>query len=167
MKSILLNTVQKTSDNYKKVYALISDKDYQLVMQYKWFAEKNRTTRSGETKFYASSRINGKQVRMHNLIMGSKGIDHKDGNGLNNQRSNLRISTHQQNIINIGKSKGTTSKYKGVCRYIPDKWQAGIVHNGKRIALGVFKNEDDAGLAYNKMAKKLHGKFAYLNTITQ
>jgi hypothetical protein len=105
---------------------------------------------------------------MHRVIMNSKRgemVDHVDGNGLNNQRVNLRSCSNSQNMMNSGKRKnGTTSKYKGVSRR-PDLnvFRATIGINKKQIHLGYFKTEVDAAAAYNDAAKKYHGVFAFFN----
>lgn len=159
MKEILLNTVRKTK-NYKKHSALIDDGDFEKVSKYNWFVFKSRTT------IYASTYIKNKMILMHNFIMGGKGIDHKDGNGLNNQKDNLRKCTNQQNQWNQQPQKGKSSKYKGVCwgKHC-GKWLATIKHNSVNINLGSYDSETDAAKAYNEKAKELFGEFAYQNKV--
>ena len=103
-----------------------------------------------------------------NLVDGEL-VDHINGNGLDNRRANLRVCTHQQNIFNQQKRKDKcSSKYKGVCWSKRNKsWLAQIRFNYKLIYLGYYKNEDDAGLAYNEKAKELFGEFARLNIIEE
>ena len=151
--------------------ALVDDADYEWLNQWKWFAAEARNT------FYANrnERVNGKQrtVRMHRIVIGltdPKHIcDHGDGNGLNNQRSNLRSCSHRQNVLNSGcKSSALTSGYKGVSLYAPNgKWLSRIMHNSKSVHLGYFNTEEDAAKAYNKAAVQYHGEFARLNIINQ
>ena len=105
---------------------------------------------------------------MHALIMQSeKGqqIDHQDGNGLNNQKSNLRFCTQSQNSAN--REANGISKYLGVdCDNRCDKkWRARINVNYKRKCLGYFKTQEEAALEYNKAAIQYHGEFAKLNII--
>jgi hypothetical protein len=113
----------------------------------------------------------GRSHSLHTLILGSSPtgyvIDHKDNNPLNNQRSNLRFATYQQNSFNCKKmsTRPTTSEYKGVHRRKNGKWRAVIQHNGKKINIGTFKSESEAALSYNKLAKELFGEFAYLNQV--
>src|SRR5262245_35202767 len=81
--------------------ALIDDADYELVSRFKWHAQRGGY---GNT-YYAVTNIrlpDGKwtALRMHVLLLGHKGIDHIDGDGLNNQRSNLRLATQSQNSAN-------------------------------------------------------------------
>jgi hypothetical protein len=109
-----------------------------------------------------------KIVRLHREIMNApRGIlvDHKDNDGLDNRGSNLRLATHSQNQCNKRKTGSkTSSKFRGV--YFDKRrvqWHAYIRYNGKRIYLGSFKSENEAGKAYDAAAKKYHGEFARLN----
>lgn len=147
--------------------ALVDDEDYEYLNQWKWHAHKQ--TRSG---YRAIRAVNKKIIIMARVIMGleDKGllIDHKDRNGLNNQKSNLRLCTKQQNNFNKTPHKTSTSKYLGVClekRLKNRKWRATITHNYKQIPLGRFENEQDAAAAYNLKAKELFGEFANLNHV--
>lgn len=96
-----------------------------------------------------------------------KMIDHIDGNRANNLLSNLRVCSGSQNQGNRKKQKTkTTSKHKGVYYSNRDKrWLSRIAINKKKIHLGCFKTEDEAGIAYNNKAKELFGEFARLNVI--
>lgn len=92
--------------------------------------------------------------------------DHIDGDGLNNQRLNLRQSTKSQNNMNTNKGQGYSSKYKGVTwDKARKKWKCGIKINGKQIFIGRFIEEDDAALAYNQKASELFGEFSRLNVL--
>lgn len=155
--------------------AFIDNRDFPKVSHANWFALK---TRSG---FYAATtgRSNGKQVilLMHRLIMDAPvgvEVDHKDGNGLNNQRNNLRLCSHAQNQHNarIYKIK-KSSRYKGVCyssrsrRRSPKRWRASIAVDGKAKHIGWFLTEDEAAEAYNRSASRFYGEFARLNEIAR
>ena len=146
--------------------ALIDDKDFDLVNQYKWCAHKRGNT------YYAVTNIKQKDgsfksVRMHRLIMNPKSdkqIDHKDGNGLNNQRSNLRECFQINNLCNQRKQKNTSSVYKGVYWFKRTKiWRTQITSNYKHIHLGYFNTEIEAAKAYDKAALELFGKYAKPN----
>ncbi len=92
-------------------------------------------------------------------------IDHRNGNGLDNRKSNLRICTRSQNLANqVRQSRSKTSSYKGV--YLSKKdgvWVSKIKTNGHRIFLGRFNSEFFAALAYDKAAKEIFGEFARPN----
>lgn len=88
-------------------------------------------------------------------------VDHIDGNGLNNRRSNLRLATKSQNMMNQGARKDNTSGYKGV-RWDKErkKWLAQIRINGVNKHLGRFSSKEEAYHAYCEAAKHYHGDFA-------
>ncbi len=149
---------------------LVDNDDYEKYKNINW---------SLVNKRYAGrqlSRKNGieKQTKvfLHRLIMGinndlSVSVDHIDGNGLNNQKANLRKCSHSENMCNRGSCKNSSSKYKGV-RWDKErkKWAARIGLRGKGIALGRYENEIDAAVSYNIAAKQYHGEFAKLNIIS-
>ena len=147
--------------------ALVDDEDYGLLNQFKWCAIKQHRT------FYAAKSVkrNGKWTseRMHRLFFDipmGKEIDHIDHNGLNNQKSNLRLVTRQQNKQNA--SAWGSSKYLGVCVYKQEGCTYIAAHiqiDGKTKHLGLFKTEEDAALAYNRAAKEKYGEYANLNKI--
>lgn len=147
--------------------ALVDDRDYALVEEYAWFAH---TTPSG--KVYARHDVvdrlgRRRHLLMHRLILDPpKGMttDHRDGNGLNNRRRNLRPATMQQNIRAKGPAKHT-SRYKGVSWDRKSrKWRSQI-EVGRRKAkwLGLFASQRKAALAYDRAARRHFGRFAYQN----
>lgn len=148
--------------------ALVDEADFDLVMQYRWHAVDGQVIRQSTT-YAATSALRdsaGKQVttRMHTLITGWPLVDHVDGNGLNNQRSNLRDATYAQNAANRRPSPGYSSQFKGV-RWYPQlrKWNARIGHAGKLRHLGYFEDEIDAAKAYDSAARALFGEYARPN----
>ncbi len=147
-------------------FVAFDDEDFGKLSKYKWFEKKKRYT----SYAIVTAKIDDiwKTIWMHRFIVGAKKgqeIDHRDGNGLNNQRDNLRFCTHSQNGMNRRISQGT-SKYKGVCCQKNNKrWQAQITINQKHIHLGVFKNEIDAAKAYNTAAIEHFGEYARLNDV--
>jgi hypothetical protein len=105
---------------------------------------------------------------MHRLILGAQNgdlVDHKDRNGLNNRRNNLRLCTSSQNSMNvIRKYKGKTSVFRGVHFHkAANKWIAKVYAGRVAHHLGSFVNEVDAAIAYDHAAKRLHGEFALVN----
>lgn len=153
----------------KGKFALIDDEMFDRVSYFKWYAHEVISNQG--TIYYAASRsVYGNRifVLMHQLIMGMpiSAIDHKNLNGLDNQRSNIRLATKGQNSMNKPKKLNTSSNYKGVSsckgRFA---WQSGIKINKKRIALGRYNSEIDAAIAYNNAAILYFGEFARLNVI--
>ena len=129
------------------MFAMVDDEDYDRLNKYRW-----HVSRKGIT-FYASRRTkgeNGKRVniKMHQEVIGKKvGFvpDHKNGNGLDNRRDNIRHVTSRQNSQNRHMNK--KSKYPGVS---PDKgkWRA-LIRLGKvKKHLGMFNDEYEAFLSY-------------------
>ena len=148
-----------------KFDCLIDTTDYDLVKQYRWYAARNKEKRT----FYAvhsyvdSTGHHG--LRMHRLLSpGVKSVDHKDHNGLNNRKNNLRSATGTGQIANRPKVRGVfTSQYRGVWRTKWGKWGAGIGVNYQRVRLGYFSSEEDAARAYDVAARQFHGDFACVN----
>lgn len=87
--------------------------------------------------------------------------DHIDGDGLNNQRSNLRVCTHAENTRNVKMHKDNTSGFKGVCLHkATGKWRVEIMTNGKKVNIGLFVSKFDAHEAYVEACIKYHGNFS-------
>jgi len=141
--------------------AVVDAGDYENLCGYNWFAR-----RSGNT-FYAHRSQDGTIIAMHREILKPPAglmCDHKDHNGLNNTRNNLRLCTAAQNQYNQRPQTGGTSKYKGV--YWDEnrrKWRAEIGYGGRLIHIGRFDYETDAAIAYDDRAIELFGEFAFLN----
>lgn len=111
---------------------------------------------------------NKKNYKLHRLIMERKlnrklntkeWVDHKDGNGLNNKRSNLRLCTYSESAINRDSFRGKYAKGITVLKNINKKYQVRISKNYKRILIGYFYTLKEAVKAYNQAAKELHGAF--------
>jgi hypothetical protein len=99
---------------------------------------------------------------LHWDVMGSKFVDHINGNGLDNRDENLRLATNSQNQMNSRKRSGTSSRYKGVSLQ-RKRWRAQIKLDGKLIYLGMFDTEEQAAMAYDYAAIELFGEFSRIN----
>jgi carbonic anhydrase len=151
--------------------------DYEIVNAHTWSIAKNGNT------YYAITKVNNMTTSLHALIMGRRHgyiIDHKDKNGLNCMRENLRFCTKSQNAAN--RCPSGKSKYLGVIpvyikKYVKTEsgeraqvkyltYQVNIVSNGTRISTA-RNTEKEAALLYNKLALRLHGEFARLNVIEE
>lgn len=139
--------------------------DYALVAQWSWSLYDYHGVE------YAQASVNGKcGVMMHRFLMGAPPadglmVDHKNGNGLDNRRDNLRWATPQQNQWNSKAVRGS-SKYKGVswayrCPIRP--WVAQIRVGKKIVHLGQYATEEEAAAAYDGAARRLRGQYARVN----
>jgi len=148
--------------------ALVDDSDYELVSRYWWYVyERDLGPNRHPGGPYAIASIRSKDgawttIFMHTLITGYAKTDHADGNGLNNQRHNLRSATDAQNSANRRKGIGTSSRYKGVT-WDKDRRMWAVRIGRERHGLGRFDNEEDAGRAYDDAARKRYGEYARLN----
>ena len=143
--------------------AQIDDEDWPLVAPYRWYAIRSTDGRRWYAVAVPPGGRNRARLKMHNLIMGTKWVDHRDGDGLNNRRANLRKSSNAQNQQNTA-SRGGTSRFKGVSwNKRRGKWIVRISVNGKELYGGYFPDEISAALHYDELAKKHHGEFARLN----
>jgi hypothetical protein len=147
-------------------FATVDDEDFEWLSRCKW---------SYDPKGYAIRAVRAEDktymLYMHRAILNASGpcvVDHIDGDGLNNQRANLRIATVAQNVHNTRPQKRSkTSAYKGVSRYRKTgKWQASIKKSNERLHLGLFDTEEDAARAYNAAARHLFGSNAYVNAVS-
>jgi hypothetical protein len=91
-------------------------------------------------------------------------VDHRNGDGLDNRRCNLRLCTRAQNCQSMKIAPGKASLFRGVTWHAAsNSWRARISLVGKRLHLGLFSEERAAAKAYDDAAKELHGEFAILN----
>ena len=149
---------------------IVDDSDYEEMSKYKWcyaegYAVRRRWCKQ-EKRYYT--------VKMHREITNApKGllVDHKDGNKLNNTRSNLRICTHTENVRNSQKPRNNTTGYKGVKHgrkrrkdgSYYEYYLAEIRVNNKLIVGNWKRTAIEAAMQYNELALKYHGEFARLN----
>jgi len=142
------------------LFAIVDDDDYERLSQFKWHASKE-----GDTWYAARKNPGGvpSTIKMHREILGSAVnviVDHRDLNGLNNVRTNLRECTKSDNMCNRGANRNNTSGFKGVCwDKQTSKWLAQITKDGKRKCLGRFASAEAAHRAYCVAAEALHGEF--------
>lgn len=149
---------------HPNTFAVVDDEDFHLLNKLSWAANY-----SGGN-LYAKTRIDQQPVSMHRMVMKAKQsdiIDHKDSNGLNNSKNNLRITDFKGNARNRRKARGVySSKYKGVnWKSERNRWRAQIYLGDKLFFLGHFKKETEAARAYNVAAERMFGEYAKLNNI--
>lgn len=147
----------------KGAFAIVDSRDWKKYKKYKWYLQ----GRAGES--YAARRTGGKIVLLHRLITGAKEgqyVDHRNGNRLDNRRSNLRTCNGSQNACNKGKMprRGRPDAPTGIC-YTPElnrknPWLAQISVKYKQYYLGYFPTIELAAEARRKAELKYHGKFS-------
>lgn len=163
----------KTIKLTKGYETIVDDEDYEFLTQWKWHAKViGRTVYARRSVTLSTKNINGRfihsNIYMHRLINQTPAnliTDHKDGNGLNNRKENIRSATILQNNRNKAPYKGGTSKYKGVNLESNGKWRARIKIEGQSFDLGYFTDELEASNAYEERAKKVFGEFYWENTL--
>ena len=142
----------------KNKIALIDDEDYDKLSKHSWCASQNRAG-----NWYATSRIDKKIVMMHRFVLNTNNeVDHKNRNGLDNQKSNLRRATRKQNSCNRIGRKGRRFKGVSFLKRL-NKWRAYINDNHRKKALGCYSTIEEAAAAYDNVAKQLWGDWALLN----
>lgn len=160
-----MRLIDVSTKTHKNKFVKVDDVDFDVLNQWKWSAEKVRVG------FYAIRAItkDGKRtsVRMHaQICCAGEGmqVDHHDGDGLNNQRHNLRESTASQNQQNRRVRTVQSSKFKGVIwNKAAKSWAAHITNGDMPRSLGNYLSEEAAAGAYNIAAKEAFGEFASIN----
>lgn len=147
---------------------LVDDEDFNTLNRYSW------TTAINKRSIYAKRSGGAKKrgIFMHRAILGTTSrsieVDHIDGNGLNNQKSNLRLCSKPENVRNRRLNLNNSSGYKGVRLYKDGRskpWEARIRYQRKLIHVGQYSTAEEAAVAYNRIAAELFGGFAKLNVI--
>lgn len=162
-----MNKIDVSTPKHPNQFVLVDDEDFERLSRHRWhvFTAGRKLYARGYIPLKTGGR--SRPVSMHVYLLGKKEgleIDHRDRNGLNNQKGNLRFCTHAQNIHNQGLSRDNTSGYKGVYWSKGDrKWRAQIKFQGKGYRLGYFSCLIKAAKAYDKAARKFHGEFANTN----
>lgn len=147
------------------MFALVDDMDFEYLNQWKWHYNKGRGQGRAQRSTSRKS-IEGKtSIFMHRIIMNvpkDMQIDHKNGNGLDNRKENLRVCTNMENNRNKGIARKNTSGVTGISwnkNY--EKWHTYIKINNKFIFLGYFGDKEIAIQIRKQAEKQYFGEFAY------
>ena len=146
--------------------ALVDDADFERVNQFKWYAHT-----PNNVQWYARRAVSQKPTKivlMHRLILSAPNdmlIDHRNGDGLDNRRQNLRLVTRSENAQNQRQVK-KTAHLKGTYN-CSGRWRSQIKLLGQPIHLGYFKTEQEAANAYDEAAIKYFGSFACTNQLME
>jgi hypothetical protein len=156
----LLLSKRKNGSYYERRYVLVSSEDFERVSSYKWCLDSD-----GYAVGCMKKEGGGwKTFKMHRFIINAAPgelVDHKDGDRLNNTRSNLRICTHTENMRNRKKQPAKSSKYLGVCyQQKTGRWRVQFWVDKKQMSFGSYATEDEAGRVAMEKRKEYHGAFA-------
>lgn len=157
-----MKTIQLT----KGLVALVDDEDFEVLNQWKWKAHvyKDGTAYAERNEWRCGQQ---KMILMHRQILGMTGktkVDHRDRNGLNNQRENLRRATNSQSSANTKRHSDAGSRFKGVTwDKARSKWMARITIGKRFNNLGRFNSESEAAAMYDLAAVLAFGEFALTN----
>lgn len=151
------------------LFAQVDDEDAELLLCIRWGATKN----SGSNTFYAATQMTdgaGKRrtIFMHRYILDAPTdlqVDHRDGNGLNNTRKNLRLATAEQNSVNKRAPWNSPTGHKGIAPVGSSDYRAAITRRGERTNLGRYPTLDQAVQAYNAVCVREDGEFARPNEL--
>ena len=142
--------------------AIVDDDDFEWLSKFKWHAWK----KPGGTTYYARRSVPSGVVYMHREVCECGSgymVDHKNRNGLDNRRFNLRPATPQQNAVNSGLRSDNKSGFKGVSYAVRHKkWLAktSAKEDGKTIYyyIGLFDSPEEAHAAYLAKKAQIHGE---------
>lgn len=146
--------------------ALVSPEDRWLLEQYCWtlyWPAKTPSIAYASSVRYANDVGVNSFCFLHRAIFIEPGADHRDGNGLNCQRPNLRASTVAQNMRNRRPNISNPTGFKGVSRTPSGKFRARITEDDQELRLGHFETAEEAARAYDIAALARWGVFARLN----
>ena len=157
------NTYKHRADGVTEIHllhgllALIDTQDFALVRPHRWFAGKRRSAWYVYTNIKSyTNQCGWKLLGIHRLILRTElHVDHRNGNGLENRRLNLRPANRSQNKFN-GKHQA-----KGVrlVSGLAKPWVAYIGYKGKRLTKS-FGTEKEAQDWRSEMVSKYYGDFS-------
>lgn len=148
----------------KGYVAIVDAADAESVLRYKWSAKESRQTVYARRTVHRSDGTCGTEA-LHTFLTGYALTDHRNGNGLDNRRCNLREATPGENGQNCRKRPHNTSGFKGVTWHKRRrKWMAQIKPGDRSNRfLGYFATAEEAAHVYDAAARELHGEYATVN----
>ena len=149
------------------LFTLVEPRDFYTFNKSHWFP-RVRGSCIYAARFIYKPDGKLKMLSLHREIINAPAgllVDHRNNDGLDNRKANLRFATHAENSRNKRKTRSkTSSRFVGVFLVKRSgRWKAAIQSNGKTINLGTFDSEIDAAKAYDEAARKYHKDFARLN----
>lgn len=170
-----MKTIYWSSKKLGSLEILVDEDDYERTVKHPWGVLK---CISSDVLYVKCRGIDPLRPRkyfaLHRFILGIDDpkvfVDHKNGNGLDNRKDNLRISTNRDNCRNRGKQKNNTSGFKGVYLIKSSSTYrcSFYIREGlkrKHICSKTYKSPEEAARKYNELARQYHGEFAYQNPV--
>jgi len=144
--------------NGRPFECLFDDSDAEMLGQYHW-----RVLQGAKGHRYAVSYRKPAVLLMHRLIANpqrGRVVDHINGNGLDNRRSNLRVCTYSENLRNAKLRSNSTT---GIPNVTADRrtgaYQVAFMIEGK-LHRKPAKTLDEAVRVADQMRAELHGAFS-------
>lgn len=169
-----MKIISWSSKKFGSLKIMVDDEDFERLIEYPWGVIK---CLNSDVLYVKARNVDTDRPRkyysMHRFVLGIDDpkvfVDHIDGNGLNNQKSNLRPCTHRQNKMNMGMQKNNSTGFKGVYKLKDGRYKTSITRRecGKRIHLASFESRSliECARKYNELARQYHGEFAYQNPV--
>lgn len=145
--------------------AIVDAEDYPGISKYRWHRNsKHGYVMSGTYGYLRQKQRKPRLIRMHEIVMGRKNIDHINGNPLDNRKANLRpFESFSENAINKPVDSKNKTGYFGVYRRRNGTYCAKLQWKSRQIHLGTFKTSEEAAKARDAEVRKLCGGFGRLN----
>lgn len=142
-------------------FAIVNDRDYERLNQYKWCLARDEASRSFTVAPWEQNSIS-----MQAQIMEPKKgqiVLHRNGDRLDNRRENLILGTKGMVNLTRGLQSNNNTGYRGVYRYRNGRFGAKIRVNGHARFLGYYDSAEQAAQVYNQAAHEAWGDLAPLN----
>lgn len=145
--------------------ALVDDEDFVFLARFKWYAN----VQKAPGKVYAATDVGRRRIYMHQLLIPrARMVDHRNRNGLDNQKHNLRECSKAENAVNAKLNSNSSSGVKGASWHkAAGKWMAHAGFNGRQVYLGLHATKEEAGNAYTEFMKSKFGDFVETSACTQ
>lgn len=146
-------------------FVIVDDADIPIIADRLWHATKKRHAWVAVSTSYDESTGKKASVYMHRLITGARSgeyVDHKDGDGLNNCRHNLRRCSNGENARNKTRmnSRNTSGVHGVHWEKSCGKWRVRVCKDYNNRHIGVYDTIEDASAAYRAASLEIHGEFA-------
>lgn len=152
--------------------SLVDEIDFEFLNQWPWYCHlaRGHVYAARHERRSETGRIDRATIFIHQIVLTRMDLiglaDHRNNDGLDNRRENIRVSTYSTNGANRGKQRNNSSGYKGVFDLGNGSYRAYIRINNVTHNLGHYSSPERAALRYNAVAKRVFGEFAYQNEVS-